>query len=118
MPFFTTRGAGASIDEDTLTIASGATTSSSLDLRAKGLVGFLMPATFTGTTMTFTGSMDDSTFTALYNADNTAFSITVAVARRYCLNPADFLGVRYVRFVSGSSEGGARTIEAVTRSLS
>lgn len=117
MPFFPINGVGASYETSTVTIALNGTTSSVLDLRSKGLVGFLMPAAFTGTVITFSGSMDNVTFGALYNADNTQFSITVAVDRFYCLNPADFVGVRYIKFVSGSTELAARTIAVSTRSL-
>lgn len=106
------------LSQTTLTIASGQTTSDAIDLGSMGLVGFLMPSAFTGTSITFTGAFSDSdTYTALYNADNNAFSITVAVDRYYMLNPADFIGTRFVKFVSGSSEGAERTLKVITRSF-
>lgn len=117
MTFHNLPGPGTELRTHTLTIANGATSSDSLELRGEGLVGFLMPAAFTGASVSFTGSTDGTNFNALYNADNTAFSIVVAVDRRYCLSPQDFLGMRQVRFVSASAEGAARTIIAVTRSF-
>jgi len=98
-----------------VSIANGQTVSGALDLQGLALVAFQMPAAFTGTTMTFQGSFDDSTYQAIYNTSNTAYSITVAVSRTYAINPADFAGFRYVKFVSGSAEGGARTIVVSTR---
>lgn len=117
MTFFATNAGGSDFNTNAVTIANGATTSSALDLSTNGFVGFIMPAAFTGTAVTFTGSIDNSTFTALYNSDNSAFSITVSAARYYCLWPADFLGMRYVKIVSNATEGGARTITVITRSF-
>lgn len=117
MAFFRTNAGGSDFNTNAVTIAINASTSSSLDLGANGFVGFIIPSAFTGTAVTFTGSIDDSTFTALYNADNSAFSITVSASRYYCLNPADFLGMRYVRLVSNGSEAAARTITVITRSF-
>lgn len=117
MTLFSIGATGADQQNHPATIAISTTTSGSCDLKGMGLVGFIMPAAFTGTTLTFQGSMDDENFYALYNSDNTAYSITVAVDRFYCLNPQDFLGMRYFKFVSGSSEAAAREIIAVMRSL-
>lgn len=115
MAFFATNAGGSNFDTNSVTIAT--TTSTVLDLKANGFVGFITPAALTGTAFTFEGSIDNSTFTALYNADNSAFSITVSASRYYCLNPADFLGMRYVRLVSNATEGAARTVTVITRSF-
>lgn len=117
MTFFATNAGGSDFDTNAVTIANGGTTSTSLDLSARGLVGFITPAALTGTAFTFTGSVDNSTFVALYNSDNTAYSITVGTSRFYCLNPADFLGMRYVKIVSNGSEAAERTITVTTRSF-
>lgn len=118
MPYFKGGGGiGSDFVVNTITIASGQTTSSALDLQAQGVCGFLMPAAFTGTTITFSGSADDVTYGDLYNTSDTQFSVTVAASRYFCVNPGDFLGVRYLKFVSGSAEGGERTINVMTRSL-
>lgn len=119
MTFFqNTNGSGVDQDTNTVTIAQGASTSSSINLGSKGLVGFITPASLTGTAFTFTGSIDGSTFVAIYNSDNTAYSITVGTSRYYILNPADFLGTRYVRIVSNGTEAAARTITFLSRSFS
>lgn len=117
MTFFPTNSGGATLDTNAVTIAQGASTSSAINLSSMGFVGFITPASLTGTAFTFTGSIDDSTYTALYNSDNTAYSITVGTSRYYCLNPADFLGMKYVKIVSNDTEAAARTITVITRSF-
>jgi len=118
MTFFATNAGGSNFDIDAVTIAINSTTSTALDLSSNGFVGFITPGTLTGTAFTFTGSIDNSTFVALYNSDNSAFSITVGASRYYCLNPADFLGMRYVKIVSNQTEAAARSITVMTRSFS
>lgn len=118
MTFFATNAGGSSVNTGAVTIASGATASTAIDLQSFGFVGFITPAALTGTAFTFTGSIDNSTFVALYNSDNTAYSITVGTSRYYCLNPADFLGMKYVKIVSNGAEGADRTITVITRSFS
>lgn len=105
----------------TATIASGGTVSNACDLgtldASQGLAGFVIPATFTGTAITFQVSVDDSTYQALYNG-NTQLSITVAQGRTYSLTGdqrATLFGWRYVKLVSGSAEGGARDIKLLVR---
>lgn len=100
-----------------LTIASGSTTSISVDMssygEAVGLVGFIMPAAFTGASLSFKVSQDDVTYSALNDSSNTLVSITVTAGTAYafkqdirsCLDPW-----RFIQFVSASSEGSARTI--------
>ncbi len=111
-------GFGENFSPAVVKIESGATTSSSQDLGAQGLVGIIMPAAFTGTAITFQGSMDNVTFTSLYNSNNSAYSITVSASRYYILWPADFLGCRSVRIVSNGAEGALREITLVMRSFS
>lgn len=104
------------------TIANGATTSDALDMGANpdplgGLAGFMIPASFTGTAITFSVSNDDSTYAALYNS-NTQLSITVSTSRAFgfTADQRSLLSAwRYVKLVSGSAEGGARQITAIIK---
>jgi hypothetical protein len=105
----------------TAVIASGGTVSGACDLgtlaATEGLAGFVLPATFTGTAITFQVSIDDSTYQALYNS-NTQLSLTVAQGRSYGFaadTRALLFGWRYVKLVSGSSEGGERSIKLLVR---
>jgi len=99
----------------TATIANGGTVSDAIDLEGRGLTAMVMPAAFTGTTITFQGSVDGVTYQALYNASNSAVSMTVAASRTYLFTPGDFSGIRYLKVVSGSAEGAARSILLVAR---
>lgn len=103
-------------------IPSGSTTSNAVDLGVSepdgGLVGFVMPATFTGASITFQVSVDDNTYQALYNSSNTQISITVSASRTYGFVTdvrSVFAGWRFVKFISASSEGGARTIIPIVK---
>lgn len=96
-------------------IANGATTSAALELEGHALVGIEMPSAFTGTTITFTGSLDNTTFVALYNSDGTQLSVPVSTSRMILFCPGDFVGPKWIKVVSGSTEGAARTLCLVTR---
>jgi len=102
---------------DTITIASSGTVSGALDLAGRALVGFLLPATFTGTAITFQVSVDGTTYTAVYNTSNAVLSVTVTQGRVYALAPTDLLCSRYIKLVSGTTENGARSIICYSREL-
>jgi len=85
-------------------IASGGTKSGSVDLQGRTLVGFYMPATFTGTAMTFEASRDGTTFNVMADGAGADISKTVAVDKYIPLNPQDFAGVSHIKLVSGSTE--------------
>lgn len=102
------------------TIANGATTSDALDMGASpdalgGFCGFITPSALTGTAFTFTVSLDDVTYTALYNA-STQLSIAVTTSRAYGFTAdqkSTLAPWRFIKIVSGSTELGARTIQAL-----
>lgn len=93
-----------------VTIASSGTTSGSAYLNDHVLCGFALPATFTGTSVTFQGSLDGSTFYTVYDETNTAITVNVTQGRAYSLNVVDFAAWPYIKIVSGSAEGGARIV--------
>lgn len=96
-----------------VTIASGGTASSSIDFRGRAGGGFVVPAAFTGTSITYQVSVDNSNFGALYDQFGAqVVTASVAVSRRYAL-PAELYGWPYFKIVSGSAEGGDRTIAVV-----
>ena len=104
------------------TIASGATVSDALDMGAGndalgGFAGFITPAALTGSTFTFQVSVDDITYNALYNA-STQLSIAVTTSRAYGFTAdqrSTLAPWRFIKIVSGSAEGGARTIGAIIK---
>lgn len=92
------------------TIASGQTVGSVMNTGGQVLCGILMPAAFTGTTITFqVCNTSGGTFQPLYNSSGQV-SYTVAASRYIAIDPKDFYGVAFLKLVSGSSEGATRTV--------
>lgn len=92
------------------TIAASGTSSAAVDLHGYVLTGIYFPATFTGTAVTFTTSNAIAgTYQPVYNSSGVV-SYTIAQARYYAIDPKDFKGVRYLKVVSGSTEGSTRTL--------
>lgn len=90
-------------------IANAATVSAAIPTQGLTLVGVQLPAAFTGTALTFQGSVDGVTYQAVYSTTSgTALSYTIAQARYIAIDPAPFYGLAYIKLVSGSTEAGAR----------
>lgn len=99
----------------TATIASSGTTSDTVTLENSRIpLALEMPATFTGTTLTFkSASSSGGTSLPLYY-EGTQYSVTVSTSRHVALDRRAFEGVKYLQIVSGSTEGGARSITVIT----
>lgn len=98
------------------TIANGATTSAAIPTKGLTLVGVQLPAAFTGTTITFTGSVDGTTYQAVKSTTSgTALSYTVAQGTYAAIDPIPFYGLAFIKLVSGSSEGGARSFSVTLK---
>ena len=106
-----------SLQGQNVTISSGGTKSNALDVGGHGLVGMIMPAAFTGTSVTFEGSWDGTNFFPIYNTDGTQFSATVSTSRLIAFAPSDFVSCRLVKIVSSSTEGADRVINLIIRGL-
>lgn len=101
-----------------VTIANGVATSSAIATKGLTLVGVQLPAAFTGTTLTFTGSVDGVTYQPVYSTiSGTALSYTVAQGHYVAVDPIPFYGLAYIKLVSGSSEGGARSFSVLLKGL-
>ncbi len=76
------------------------------------IVGLILPATFTGTSISFeVSSAIDGTFVPLYNvADNSLVSFTITQNRSYAVDPTLLRGFAFMKIVSQATEGAARTI--------
>jgi hypothetical protein len=96
------------------TIASGASISDSLDLEGKIPVAVIMPAAWTAAVLTFQISMDNSNW---YDLHDRYGEITQSVAAEVIsvLEPASFLGARYLKVRSGTSGTGVN--QAAERSM-
>lgn len=94
-----------------VTLASGGTKTPAIDLQGFTLCGVLFPATFTGTALTFEMSVDGTTFfPVVATTSGTALSYTVAQGKYSALDPTPFQGIRYLKLVSGSTEGADRVL--------
>ena len=95
------------------TIANGGTVSTPVTSAGFTSFGVQLPATFTGTALTFQVSADGATYQALQNSSG-AISQTVAQGKSYALT-ADLAAWPYFKLVSGSTEGGARSLVVVMK---
>lgn len=99
------RGTGV----ETATIDNGQTTSGKIDIRYRAGGSFQIPAAFTGASVSFLGSNDDVTYTAVHDSTNTVISQTVTASKGYAF-PASVMQFRFIKIVSASAEGAARSI--------
>lgn len=108
----------ASVAVKILTIANGGTVSDAFEASSCAAFGLQLPATFTGTSITFQVSADrGTTYQALYEYDTvtddgSATRVTtraVVQGRSYDL-PAALTAWTHFKIVSGSAEGAARTL--------
>ena len=99
---------------NTVSIASGGTTSTTLSLVNSNLIplALVTPAALTSTTFTFQSSADDVNYYNLYYG-STQVSITVAASRYVELPRDQFKTVKYLKIVGNSSESATRTITVV-----
>lgn len=102
---------GAFNMQDAIIAASG-TKTGVINCNGMALCGIKLPASFTGTALTF--EMCDTaagTFVPVKNtASGTALSYTVAQGTYCAIDPKDFAGIQFLKIVSGSTEGSARTL--------
>jgi hypothetical protein len=101
----------------TVTIASSGTVSTSITIEGgRTVLALRTPSTLTGTEFKFQASTDGDNFFALYNG-STEYAVTVAASRYIAVNTEVMAGVRFLKVVSGSSEGASRIISVVSGEL-
>lgn len=105
------------LEQRTLTIASSATVSDSIDMNAFTLVGVKFPATMTSTIVTLQDSFDGITFEDTYNVANNAISWTFTQGRSYKILPADTAAFWNLKIKVDSSEGADREIIVTLRGV-
>lgn len=99
------------------TIAAAGTTSTEVNLGADTPVGLDCP-TIDSANLTFTVAKDvGGTFRQLKDASGAAYTITATTGNAYfALDPSVFAGVRNFKIVASAAQnGGARTINVITR---
>lgn len=97
-----------------LTIANGATISTSYELGGTHLIGVLMPSAFTGIKLTIQGSIEGTNFYELYSSSSgTAKEIKVTANKFIEIESNYDNPFNFVRLVSSSAEAGERKIKIV-----
>lgn len=97
-----------------VTIPSASTTSDAATISSgTRLVGFVTPAAFTGSNVSFQTSVDAGvSFQPVYNAGS-VYSVAVGTSRFVAIDPDVFIGAGYIKIVSDGSEAAARTVTLV-----
>lgn len=102
----------------TTTIANAATVSAAIELGSATFVGVYIPAAFTGTAISFqTSPTLTGTYAPVKDGAGAAVSKTVAASDYVYLDPTIFAGVGFLKIVSGSAEGAARTLTIAARTV-
>lgn len=98
-----------------LTIPAGSDTTPGLTLEfGRVPVALEMPATFTGTSLTFlAASSENGTPLPLY-FESTLYTVTVGPSRHVALNRVAMEGVKFFSIKSSVTEGSARTINVIS----
>ncbi|MEI8397091.1 MAG: hypothetical protein WCF85_20395, partial [Rhodospirillaceae bacterium] len=106
-----------------VTIANGASLSGQVDLAGQTLVGLIMPAAWTTASLTFTvsptsGGTDYALWDGMSGSEVALSSVGASIWLR--IDPSMFLGVRYIKLLSGThgtpvNQGADRIIKLVTR---
>ena len=100
----------------TTTILNTATDSDDTDLGQATLVGVYIPASFTGTSISFkAATTQDGTYAPIKDGAGALVSKTVAAGDYITLDPVTFAGVQFLKVVSGSAEGADRSLILASR---
>lgn len=115
---------GTEANNFTATIALNQTVSNTIDCRKDQLLAIYIPATFTGTSISFQSSVDGVNYVTMKAiGSSSAYSeplINPNPSGGQCvsLDPRQMASAQYVRIVSSSSEAGARSITCAMRPIS
>lgn len=97
------------------TIASGQTTSAAIEVNGLAVVGIILPAAMTGTSLTLQASVDGTNFYTIADSNNTNVTVTYGASKMIYLNSQITAGVESIKLVSGSSEGADRAFTLIMR---
>ncbi len=111
---------GPFLNRRTLTISSGQSLSSSVDIKDLPIVAIQMPAAWTAANLTFQGSSDGTNFFDVYNLEGDEFRVVASTSRYIVLSPFEFQWARYIKVRSGTTgtpvtQGADRTLTIITR---
>lgn len=93
-------------------LASG-TTSTAVDMGSSALAGVVVPSGMASTSLTFTVSIDGTTYVPMKDRFGNSITVTISSAAAFhSLRDVLPLGVRFVKVISGSSET-TKTVQLV-----
>lgn len=94
----------------TAVIPSGQTTSGTIPTEGSSLCGIQIPASFTGTSLTFlAATLVGGPYQPVYNKSGQV-SYTVAAGQFIAIDPVDFYGVVFLQIESNATEAGSRSL--------
>jgi hypothetical protein len=77
-----------------------------------------IPSAFTGTSISFqVATVLGDTFVSVRDGAGNAVSKTVAPSQYIKLDPTDFVGLLYIKVVTGFTEAAARTLTVAARPI-
>jgi hypothetical protein len=92
------------------TITSGGTTSAGFSTGGSSLCGIQMPATFTGTHVTFLAATTlGGTYQPIYNSSGQV-KYPASQGQYVAIDPKDFYGVFFLQIQSDATEAATRTL--------
>lgn len=91
-------------------IAANGTDSEPIPFQAAAQGGFILPASFEGTSISFKVSHDGVTYVALYDATNTLVAVTVTQGRAYAF-PIALFPFPWIKLVSNAAGGENTAVE-------
>lgn len=94
----------------TVSIASGQTTSGVITQGNATLAALLVPAGFTGTSVSFSGSIDGVNFFPLQDSSGVAATAVVAAGAMVTLDMSAVAPPPYLQIVAGSAQGSTVSI--------
>ena len=98
-----------------VTIASGASLSSAVNLRGGLLATIEMPAAWDAANLTFQSSGDGVTFANLYDENGTEVTVVASTSRRIRLEPSQWAAIQQIKVRSGTS--GTAVNQSAARTL-
>lgn len=104
------------INTTTASISASGTTSAAVDLSGTTLAGIQMPATFTGTSISFQAATSlGGTYQTVIDGSGSTLSKNVSQGKYLILDPSEFASLQFIKIVSSATEGSQRDLVLVSR---
>lgn len=104
-----------SVNTQSMTIASGQSQSNAIRIGNQAVVGVVVPAGSSLTSLSFLGSVDNSNFYSITEDDGTEYNPTVAASKFVNLDLNQFLAPIWIKVRAGTN--GSPSVQSVQQSL-